>query len=487
MVEKYFFSSAFIFMLLSSGIAASTVDSVSVKLLPSQKLILFEKINQFEKSNKFAEADSLYTLLDRYNALKLDDLRRWVHCRVVLNRYAGGAVLFARILAIEPRFINGVFGQINELLENAPADSMAAALSAFQKEIFSRRGSDTLGIQLWCADFFARHGMDGAEMNILGAVGGTSPVLVQRLLDMARERFRKGFYAGVIPPAGCAYVRATGARLKTDAAGLIWRSYQALHKSDSALFWLERAGGAGISGESWKIDAAALCQRAGRLSDAKAFIKALPPSFSRDTLELRQCLWNGDTRSARERAENIHATWVQHPNETLLWKVRTLLFDGDGEGLSAFFDTVPVAASWPGAKEILDYRFRLQFFQRSKGALSAWSRIEYELFTGTTERALQRLSEQALPPDLTGALRVRIIKEMLVNGDMSAVMRLFQEQGENVDSPEYLFLYAESLLRTGTVDRAENLLLRIISDYSGDVFSEKARTLLAKIKEKSKQ
>ena len=481
--EKFHFALIVVFIISLLSFAANTPDSIVAIIAPSQKLLLFEKINQFEKSNKPAEADSLYAILDRYKALNLENLRRWARCRVVLNRYAGGAGLLGRILATDQQLKNAVFGQLNEFLENAPADSMMYAVGAFQKEAYSRPGIDTLGIQLWCADFFARHGMEEAEMNVLSAVPGSSAMLVQRLLDMARDRFSRGQYAVAVFPAAIVYDRSNSARIKAGAAGLLYQAYLKLHKSDSALVWLERAG---ISDESRKIEAAALCQEAGRMTDAKAFIKALPASFSRDTLELRQCLWNGDTRSARERAKNIYATWVQHPNEALLWKVRTLLFDGDGEGLTALFDTVPVAASWPGAKEILDYHFRLQLFRRFPEALSAWSHIEHDLFIGKPEHAAQRLTEQPIPSDLKRALRIRIIKEFLIKGDTAAVLPLFQEQGEEADSPEYLFLYAECLLRTGSADSAENLLHRIIRDYSGDVFSEKARIELTEIKAKSK-
>ena len=130
--------------------------------------------------------------------------------------------------------------------------------------------------------------------------------------------------------------------------------------------------------------------------------------------------------------------------------------------------------------------FPAELFRRFPEALSAWSHIEYDLFTGKAEHAVKRLAEQAIPSDLKLALRVRIIKEFLVKGDTAAALPLFQEQGTEVDSPEYLFLYAESLLRTGSADRAETLLLRIIRDYGGDVFSEKARIELAEMKAKSK-
>ena len=457
-------------------------DSGAAAITSSQKLRLFSQIGECERNNRPAEADSLFAVLDRYKALNLEDLLRWAHVRVVLNRYSGSAGLYSRVLGVDPQLIHIVYGQFSQLFENAPAESVTAALGTFQKDVFSRRGIDTLGLQLWLANLCARRGLDSAEMEVLKAVPATSQRLIPRLLDMARERYGRGFYAEAVLPAAVAYDRAGSPGLKTGAAALLYQAYQALRKNDSALVWLGRAD---LSNESRKTDAAALYQCAGRLSDAKALIVSLPPSFSRDTLELRQFLWNGDSRKAAELAEKGGREWLRRPDETLLWKVRTLLFDGSIEDLAAIFDTVSIAASWRGAKELIDYRFRLQLFNRSKEALSVWAHIEYDLFTGMPERAVRRFSERAVPAELKSALLLRIIRDLLEQGNTQAAGRLLEEQGEKAGSPEYLYRYAEVLLRNGQFDRARELLLRIIREYSGDVFSEKARVLLAKLQHRN--
>jgi hypothetical protein len=482
--EKILFVLILVFKLSIFSFAATVPDSIIKIISPPQKLKLLERISQGEKNGQPEKTDSLYAVLDTYKALNREDLLRWARLKAALNRYSAGAELLARVAGVAPHYVNAVYVQLNQLLESAPADSMAPAAGTFQKRVLRLSGIDTVGVQLWLADFYARHGMDGAELDALAAGAGVSARLVPRLLAIARRRYADGRYAAAVRAGTLVYEHAAGARQKADAVELLYRSYRALHRNDSALVWIEKSN---LSNEDRRTEAAALYQCAGRLSDAKAMIEKLPASFSRDTLELRQCLWNGDTRGARERAKKNGREWAQHPNETLLWNVRALLFDGAFDDLAALFDTVHAAASWEGAQEILGYRFRLQLLQRSKEALSAWSRIEYDLFTDRPDRAVRRLSDQAVPPDGKRALLVSIIRTMLVRGDTGAVMPLFQEQGEAADSPEYLYLYAETLLRAGGSEQAERLLLRIIKDYSGDVFSEKARVLLAKIKSKSKE
>jgi hypothetical protein len=142
--------------------------------------------------------------------------------------------------------------------------------------------------------------------------------------------------------------------------------------------------------------------------------------------------------------------------------------------------------SWPGTAVILDCRLMLKSLRNSSAALVAWSRQEYDVFTGKPDRAADRLSGQEVPADFRTALSVRLVKELLARGDTAAVTRLFLSRNGNVDSPEYLYLYAEFLFRTAGPEQAVVVLVRIIKNYPDDVFSEKSRVLLAKIQSKTR-
>jgi hypothetical protein len=79
-------------------------------------------------------------------------------------------------------------------------------------------------------------------------------------------------------------------------------------------------------------------------------------------------------------------------------------------------------------------------------------------------------------------LLLLIIKDQLERGKITVAEALFERQGDTVDSPEYLYLRAQTLLNINVREnggRAQALLGRIIRDFPEDVFSEKARVLLA--------
>ena len=480
-MKKYLYFFLFFWVYPVSSIAVP--DSTAAVISSSRKIKLFNQISECEKNDRTAEADSLYGVLDNYKVLSVEQIYRWVHWRELLNRYAGSVELYCRLFDTDPRFGDAVYGRLYELFEDAPADSIVRALGALEKCALGRRGIDTVGVRLRLASVYANHGLDSSELNVLAAASGPPSRLVPRFMDMARERYARGNYIAAIAPAALAYERIGSVRTKMSVAGLLSQTYRALHRYDSALVWIGRSD---LSNENVKIDAAALYQCAGRQSEAKALIGMISRSFSRDTLELRQCLYNGDTAGARELAQKIAAAQQpQYPGEALLWRARSLLFDGAFDGLAALLDTARPPSSWPGAAALLDCRLMLSQLQGSRSALTAWSHVEYDMFTGRPGRAVDRFSGKEIPPGYRTVLLVRVIKGLLTQGDTAAVVPLFRDQGGNVDSPEYCYLYAEHLLRASGPEQAREVLLRIMRDWPGGVFSEKSRILLAKMRSKS--
>jgi hypothetical protein len=488
--ERYFYF--FLLLICYSVYATPTPNSI---ILSARQIELVNQIGEYERNSRFDEVDSLYRMLDSCNALNTEQLKKWVHCRELLNRYAGSVELYCRLMAADFRFGDAVYSRLYQLFEDAPHDSIGRALAAFEKCALGMRGIDTLSVRFRLARCYAGYGLDTAEVNVMASASGPPAKIVPRLLEMARERYAGGKYAAAICPALLAYERAGGGRVKTGAADLLYQAYRAVRRYDSALVWITRSD---LSNESRKTDAVALYQRAGKLAEAKALIGTLSHSFSRDTLELRQYLYGGDTRGAREFAQQAFAARPQLPDEALLWNVRTLLFDGAFDDLSALLDTARPAASWPGTADILDCRLMLKMLQNSTKALEEWSPIEYDIFTGKTGRVLSRFSEHNMPPDDVTVFLGRIIRQLIAQWDTTAVIPIFMKWEGSVDSPEYLYLYAEHLLRATVSERtsqasqasgseqAREVLLRIIRDYPDNVFSEKSRVLLAKIQSKKR-
>ena len=436
---------------------------------------------QFSRTGQQAQADSLWRALDRCAPLNMQKLLEWARVREVLGAYNGSVELYCRALHADPRALDLVYGRLYQLFENASTDTVAAALGPFERCVFDLAEIDTLGVQLWLADFYGRRSMDAQEMNVLGLFGASSQQLFPRLMDMARVRYIRGFYAKAIVPAQVAYRRAASPQAKTTAAGMLYQAYRALGRNDSALLWLKRAD---LSSEKGRIDAVVLYQCAGALSEAQKILQGLPTSFVRDTLEVRQRLFAGDTKEAADLVLRGGKRWSDRPSDWILWKARTLLFDNRTGALSALMDSVKIDPSWKQSGEILDYRYRLQLFGRSGGARAVWCGIEYDCYTGHPQRAEKRLAQASAPADFKQELALRIIREYCAQGNRTAAAEFFRGQGSfsGADSPEYLFLFARTLLESGQTAASRDLLLRLIRDFPDDVFSEKARILLARLK-----
>jgi tetratricopeptide (TPR) repeat protein len=263
----------------------------------------------------------------------------------------------------------------------------------------------------------------------------------------------------------------------------MYQAYQGLRKNDSALLWLGRTDS---TSDVRRIDAVSLFQGCGRMKEARDLIDKIVPSFDRDTLTIRQCIFEGNLKGAAEELRKSGSRWTLSPKETLLWKARILLFSGSFDELTSLFDSVSIEPSLNGAKEMLDYRFRLQIFQRSPAALASWSQIECALFTGNPEAAIEKLpAVHLLPADPAIALRLLVIRELLARDNVKGALALFRQPiAEAATSPEYLYLYADAELKSGLIDPAREHLLRIIRDFPDDVFSEKARILLARLEGK---
>ncbi len=475
-IDRNSFSLALLYRLTESQSTAAYPG------LPRGVLSLWEKKNGAirpaiageEARGGFARADSLFEAFDRGTILSAADLMQWAHFREIVYGYGPPAVLYGRALGADPGKADLVYWKLSVWLENAPPDSLAFALRIFEKSALRVPKLDTIGLLDRLAELYGRHGRYDAEAEVLLSVPETRSHFSKLLCDVAGRLVSRRLYANAIAPAVAAYACGEN-QVKTAAAGIACRAYEGLQMPDSALVWLSRAGS---SAES-RIETITLYQETGKLAQTAALIQGLPPTFARDTLGLRQRLFEGDTAGAAE-AVGKGVAWAQRPDETMLWSARTLLFRGDIDRLSRLWDSTSPDPSWKSAQEILRDRLIVHQLGSSNNELAAWSRIEYNLFIGRPEIAEDQLSrvqgEGGIP------LLLRIVEDQLGRGRNATAEALFEKEGDTVDSPEYLYLRAETLLRIGAEgnrERAQSLLRRIIRNYPGDVFSEKARVLLA--------
>lgn len=474
-----------LFLVISSS--SAPLDSLLIKNTASRNAILFRQIEQSERESKFSQIDSLYTVLDNFGVLNAQHYLNWARTKEVMGDYTSMAGLYCRVSALDVRLTDITFRQMARAFESAPVDSIRSGFGMYQKCAFSVRGLDTMRLALWFADFYSHHGMDAEELRILQFATVSSDQLVPRLLDLAREQYGRGRFEKAILPARIAFGRSRDAGMKNSAARLVYQSFQALYRRDSALVWLGRTE---ITSDNARIDAIGLYQMSGQLAEAGNNIAMLAPSFKRDTLEIRQRLFAGDTKAAMELAEKLggSSSGKAHLREALLWKMRTILFSGRANDLTVLFDSQTVDPSWEGAREVLDCRLIFQRLSRDPAALAGWSRLEYDIFTGKPIPVAE-LVAPSISKESRTVLLLRLIKDLFAKGDYPAAQAVFNEKSVIADAPdvpeasaEYRYLHAETLVRNGMVAPAQEMLSGIIEDSPTDIYSEKARILLRKLK-----
>lgn len=470
-----------------AGLQACTSQKETGKRL----VALFEKRNapvdrlfiEYDRNGRPARADSLYEAVDRCAGLSVQQLLEWGGSREGRRDLAGAFSLYCRAARTDGQIMELCIGRISQALEEASRDSAAGPLNRFRTCLFSGPIADTTSAQLMLASLYNRYRLDEEEISTLLAFQGTSPQLAGRLTDIAAERFVSGRYTAVLAPAAAVYERAAARQARSAAAGLMYKAYQALRSPDSAIVWLRRSG---LSAEAQRIDAAALYQAAGRLADAQAIIKDLPPSAGRDTLEIRQLLFRGDPAGAAELLQKGRLPHLLAIHDAaLLWRVRTLLFAGRTDELGTLLDSVRLDPASVVAAEILTTRYRLQLYKSSGPALQIWSTMEFDCFRGNYAAIAALLRGPAVPAEFRTALSLPAIRAFLTTVNTAAAASLFTALGDTADSPEYLFLLAQTQIAQGTIRPAEETLLRCIRDFPGNVFSEKARVLLSRLRGRS--
>ncbi|MBN2035914.1 MAG: hypothetical protein JW768_04155 [Chitinispirillaceae bacterium] len=439
-------------------------------------------VAQLTEAGAQEQADSLFSAFDRCKSLHPDLLLRWAEIKEVRGHYSSVASLHCRAVSELPRIIDLSRNRLSQIFQHAPRDSVRRVLGLVRRCFFSARGIDTMRLQLWMADWYARIGCDKEEIALLRAFPSTSNKLISRLWDMANREYRSRAYGSAVSAAKKVYEKAPHTALKSQAAGLLRDAYRALNINDSAVVWLERSD---LTNDRARTDAAELYHLTGRLVEAERIIKAIRPSFSRDTMEVRQLLFSGDTKEAANRVAKGGRRWNERHYEACKWKIRTLMFHGARNELSEYLDTVFIDPSRDDAEELLGYRYYLKLFSRFPAQQQIWFRMEYDFYTGHPERAMKRLSGQELEEEVRGALLLRILGQLRKQGRTTLMAQVFEEQREISYSPEYRYLWAETLLKMGETSRSRNLLLLLLRDFPATVFAEKARILLSTLTDKN--
>ncbi len=453
-------------------------------------------------------ADTLYRALDAAGRLDAQGLLRYGRVKCLEGDYRAAAGIYCRAAA-DKRFEHVAVTQMEQLFTDADSAARSNAMREFRVCALSLPEADTAYYRNRLADFYGRHGHFDEEISILAALSTKSAPTGRRLAETARGHFSARRYRLAAAAASAAYGRMEeGDQTRASAAVTAYKAYTQINAPDSALVWLRISGAAD---KDAKILAVALSQETGRSEEAARLLEQLPPSLSKDTLAVRAYLFSGEIGKALNHiAAATTPSWVMSPRERMLWSVRCMVFQGQPYDAAPTLDSLKFMPSWHATSETLRYKYWLQKLDEGgapQGAAQVWGRLEYCIYKGDLNAAAKLLkgffdaagiqaagagsAGEAMAARLAGALAanlkyaeaLEVLETAGGGGRRGNVPNLNLNINFNTDGgrgPEYLFVKAEALKGLGRDGDAREIAQKILKEYPGDVFAQRARMLLVK-------
>jgi hypothetical protein len=483
-MKQWFLHRAFLCATFISCTAFSAPNLFTRNAAPDP---LENKISSLLANDDIREADSLCTAFDLTRSMGPFDLMKWVRIKGTLGQY-GQAGRLACMATVKDRHYGPMLQyQLTEVVKDAKIDTVRAVLQTYALCALGEGACDTLAFKQWISGAYDRFGLYDEEVNILVSLDSKNHPSAQELLEVARQRFSQRLFTYVIRPALLACARSTTASQRALCALLLYQSYAQAEKNDSAALWLAKVP---LSRDSYKAEAITFFQRSRYFAKADSLIKTLPASFMRDTLAIRQMLHEGNVNGATDAAARAFQAWdgdKNNRNEGMLWRIRTLIFGGAVGAVAVLLDSINFTPSMNGAEEVLSDRYAIFIVRSSPAAWKHFGSIRYASWVQRPDIALRTLNSPELencPPGVKDLIIIDGVK-VLEAGKLFPEARAVLERTAPVKATvERRYYYAEALLGTGAPELARKELEDLVLKFPGDVFSEKARIVLARLQNK---
>ncbi|KMQ52578.1 hypothetical protein CHISP_0347 [Chitinispirillum alkaliphilum] len=437
----------------------------------------FDIVSGYLNRRRFRQADTLFSILDKAGRLNADDLMRWGRVKGVLEHFNEASGLYCRIINSEPRLSYTALSQMARYMDDAEKESVSEALDHLLGCVLSDPGADTVLVRNWIADYCMRKGYFHKELEITLALETSSSPVAHRLWRSAQDHFGAKRYSLAVKSGTEAYQRLQSDSVRAAVAAVMYQSYINLSENDSALGWLKLAD---LSREEHTVQAAALYQYTGHLQNALELIGNLEPSFTRDTLLLRQYLFKGEVERASGMAKNLSVDWRRNARDGALWEARVALFQANIADASELFDSIPFFSLWNNMKEVLNSKYWLRQLRNSENALHTWALMQYDFFLGDLDGASLLLGESSLPSEFRQMLLTQLVKRYLEAGEPQKALSAIRD-GAKPDVAELLYYKARAMKKSGDLESAETVLQNILLQFPMDIYSQKARVMLLKL------
>lgn len=445
-----------------------------------------KKLARYEVRGLYAEVDSLYNDLFLLSLLDVYDLLKWTKIKGILGDYNGAAQIFCEVSQYRKNFVSMARSQFTRLLaESDSSDFQSNALDIYKECYLSKPNADTLSLSNWLSRTYARFNLFNEENSAIIELDRDEKSRGGRLLATAQNRFSNRLFAEAIQPALQSWKYLSTEPQRHRCAIILYQSYSGIGKADSAILWLERVK---LRNELSKVNAVVLYQEAGLFEKAIDIITTLKISISRDTLTIRQFLFEGKIENARSFIVKCSkdGLWQSARLDNFLWKIRTGVFSGMLDDAGLYIDSINSIGIPPSrhyAKEILIYRMALQRLGVNQQAFAYWGRLRYFAYIKKPQNMATGFNGGKWPLDIREYFAATLVEELITNKLYEKAQYVLDLVPELNESPQINYFRALTSFNLGYSDRAKKLFENIILSNPDGVFAHKARIYLLKLNE----
>ena len=464
----------------------SRLSNDIVKLWESYNGPVRKKLVQLEERGLYTEADSLYNNLFLLSSYDVYDLLKWTQIKGILGDYSGAAQIFCEVSQFKKNFISIAQNHFTRLLaESDSSDIQRNALDIYKKCCLSKANSDTLSLSKWLSRTYARFKLYSEEENAIAALDRNARSKGDRLLGTAQRRFSNGLFSEAIPAALKSWKYLSTEPQRQRCAIILYQSYSNIGNADSAIAWVEKVK---LTNELGKVNAIALYQLAGLFEKSYGIINTLKESINRDTLTIRQLLFEGKINNAfsfvTECTKAKH--WRSNKLDNFLWKIRTSIFSGMLDDAILYLDSINsinFLPSWKYAKEILIYRIAIQRLGVYQSAFASWGQLKYFSYIKKPQNMISSFNKEQWPHNILEYYAATLVEALIKNKLYEKAQYILDLISELNESQQINYFRALVSFNLGYTDRAKRQFEHIILSKPGSVFAHKARIYLLKFKE----
>lgn len=457
-----------------------------IKLGKSNNGSIRKNLVQLEERGLYAEADSLYNDLFLLSLYDVYDLLKWTKIKGILGDYNGAAKIYCEVSQFRKNFISIAQNQFARLLaESDSSDIQRSALEIYKKCYLSKPNSDTLSLSNWLSRTYARFKLFSEEDNAIVELDNNAKSKGKRLLRAAQRRFSNRFFTEAIPPALKSWKYLSTEPQRQRCAIILYQSYSNIGKADSAIVWLEKVK---LTNDLSKTDAVVLYQLTGLFKKSYCIINTLKESINRDTLTIRQFLFERKFENACSFVTKCTKAkhWRQARIDNFLWKIRTSVFSGVLEDATLYLDSINSigsSPSWRYASEILVYRMAIQRLGIHPTAFAYWGKLRYFAYIKTPQYMIAGFNKEKWPLTILEYFTITLTQALIKNELYEKAQYVLDLVLELNESQQLNYFRALASFNMGYIEKAKKLFENIILFDPDDVFAHKARIYLLKLKE----